>query len=224
MGAVLAMTIHRKASMRGLALAFCCTLSSCSALQQSLPSALGFSGKDSAPDSRFVAASQSGAAEQVFSVQQLNAAANFVQISRSDRGVRTWITGNGLSVSTKNGMIVGTRGFGGDLLAADASESAAIVRARKSGYAKRFMTQLNGDDQADIQAFQCQISNQGNWPLDLNGKIISTTLMQEDCKGGGRAFRNLYWVGGTGAHTGVLQSRQWINETLGALISQRANR
>lgn len=169
----------------------------------------------------FTALKQAGAPQKTISVQAQNLAANFYLWTTSADGVGTWLTGNGATVSIKDGMIVGTRGFGADVLAADVSKTASLVRARREGYAERFMTLLSGNDQAYTVSFQCRVSNQGPWDLDLGGGAKKkTVLMQEDCRGYGESPRNLFWVD---AKTNqIVQSRQWLNTTVGALITRDA--
>jgi hypothetical protein len=216
-----------KKAMRGrwALVAVALTLTACS--DQASNRALGFlTGsywqKPEAINPTFLALKEAGAPRKTISIQAQNLAANFHLWTVSEDGVETWLTGNGATVSIKDGMIVGTRGFGADVLAADVSKTARLVQARGEGYAVRFMTLLSGNDQAEIHSYQCLISNQGPWDLDLgDGTQKKTVLMQEDCRGYGQDARNLFWLN---ARTNeIVQSRQWLNPTVGALVTRDEN-
>lgn len=213
-----------KKAMRGrwALVAVALTLTACS--DQASNRALGvltgsYWQKSEAINPTFLALKEAGAPRKIISIQAQNLAANFHLWTMSEDGVETWLTGNGATVSIKDGMIVGTRGFGADVLAADVSKTARLVQTGDEGYAVRFMTLLSGDDQAEIHSYQCLISNRGPWDLDLGGGVKrKTVLMQEDCRGYGEDSRNLFWVD---ARTNeIVQSRQWLNPTVGALVTR----
>ena len=112
-------------------------------------------------------------------------------------GMRTFMTKNEQALIMRGFMLTGTRGLGHDLSVAEASQSAALIAAGRSGTARRVMRYFSGDGLERPIDFTCQIG-----PGPKPGVII------EDCAGHGLSFQNSYLPG-----SGV--SRQWIGPALG---------
>ncbi|MEE3316860.1 MAG: YjbF family lipoprotein [Pseudomonadota bacterium] len=130
-----------------------------------------------------------------------------------NRGVVTWLAVDGSTVSTRDGLIIATRGLGGDLLAADVSQTNALLQARKPGRVQRFHTELTGDIQADTRAFVCDITDSGPGVLELPDGVRDIRLMIENCYGAQAEFLNLYWIADTDGT--ILHSSQWLGPTIG---------
>lgn len=130
-----------------------------------------------------------------------------------NRGVVTWLAVDGSTVSTRDGLIIATRGLGGDLLAADVSQTRAHLQARRPGRVERFHTSLTGDIQADTRAFVCDITDGGPGVLELPDGDRAIRLMLEDCYGAQAAFLNLYWIADSDGT--ILHSSQWLGPTIG---------
>ncbi|MFD2741762.1 YjbF family lipoprotein [Sulfitobacter aestuarii] len=131
-------------------------------------------------------------------------------------GIETWLSPEGAALVLERGMLHGTRGFGTGLLASELSEPLALVLARQGGRSDRLMTYLDGNDRAVTRTFRCVLSSRGARQLSLQGRVIPTTLMQEDCKSLDQSFRNLYWV----AQSGIVQSRQWAGGKTGEISTR----
>ena len=112
-------------------------------------------------------------------------------------GMRTFMTKNEQAVIMRGFMLTGTRGLGNDLSVAEASQSAALIAAGRSGTARRVMRYYSGDGLERPIDFTCQI-----------GPGPKPGVMVEDCAGHGLKFQNSYLPG-----SGV--SRQWIGPALG---------
>ena len=130
-----------------------------------------------------------------------------------NRGVVTWLAVDGSTLSTRDGLIIATRGLGGDLLAADVSQTNALLKARRPGRAQRFHTTLDGDIQADTRAFVCDITDSGPGVLELPDGPRDIRLMLEDCYGAQAEFLNLYWIADSDGT--ILHSSQWLGPTIG---------
>lgn len=112
-------------------------------------------------------------------------------------GMRTYMTENEQAVILRGFMLTGTRGLGNDLSVAEASGTAALVAAGRSGTAQRTMRYFSADGLERPLVFDCQI-----------GPGPRAGVMVEDCTGHGLSFQNSYLPG-----AGV--SRQWIGPVLG---------
>jgi hypothetical protein len=112
-----------------------------------------------------------------------------------NRDVETYFTPDNLSLSLKEGVLVGTRGFGFDLMSSDVAE--VIGGIRHGGRAVRVHRYLDGEDQIVIKSYICDYS--GN------------TQVTETCYGKDHSFKNSYQMSGGK----VIASRQWIGPDLG---------
>lgn len=114
-----------------------------------------------------------------------------------NNGMRTFMTPNEQAVIMRGLMLTGTRGLGHDLSVAEASQSAALIAAGRSGTARRVMRYFSSDGLERPIDFTCQI-----------GPGPKAGVMVEDCAGHGISFQNSYLPS-----AGV--SRQWIGPGLG---------
>lgn len=119
--------------------------------------------------------------------------------------MRTYMTPSEQALILRDGMLVGTKGLGNDLSVAEADNSAALIRARRSGQAQRVMRFISGDGVERPLPVNCNIA-----PGPKPGTMV------EDCTGSGVAFQNSYLVQG-GA---IPVSRQWVGPALGYVTIQ----
>lgn len=202
----------------GLTLALCAGLSACSSDPETPNLLMQFvGGKDDVePDPTFIAYEQAGAPSYVVSLESTKGAYTlFVRQTVNAKGEETWISLDRLSLGMTDGMIIASRGLGGDQLAGDPSQTLAALKAGRSEITERFITLLNGENQPEILAFRCQVERQRRTALDLGGYTADTDLFYENCRNSQTQFRNLFWVE-RGSHE-LVQSRQWISETVGTL-------
>ncbi len=170
-----------------------------------------FNGKLKVASEEFTKLDRTGAPLMIVSVEERDGAiGTFVLQTKGASGIETWISADNISLAVDHGMVVGTRGFGGDLLSSDVSQSIEIVLNGQTGHTQRFHNFLDGNNQSKTRSFACTVSSRGPWELDLGKRTVPTRLMQEDCKSLDHSFRNYYWVDLTNQE--ILQSRQWIGD------------
>ncbi|WP_294928066.1 YjbF family lipoprotein [uncultured Paracoccus sp.] len=119
--------------------------------------------------------------------------------------MRTYMTPNEQALILRNGMLSGTRGLGNDLSVAEAAQSAALIRAGRSGQAQRTMRYYTGDGLERPLPMTCTI-----------GPGPNAGVMVESCEGLGASFQNNYMVSGGQ----ITVSRQWIGPALGYVTIQ----
>ncbi|MFG6637684.1 YjbF family lipoprotein [Sulfitobacter sp. 1A12126] len=112
-----------------------------------------------------------------------------------NRDVETYFTPDNISLSLKEGVLVGTRGLGFDLMSGDVAE--VLAGLRHGGQAVRVHRYLDGEDQIVIKSYICNYSG--------NAQIT------ENCYGKDHSFKNSYKMSGGK----VVASRQWIGPDLG---------
>jgi hypothetical protein len=139
----------------------------------------------------------------------------FAAASRN-RGVQTWVSDEGESLSLRNGVIIATRGLGNDVMATDISQVyPALVRG--IGRALRINDYLDGEDRIVREQYTCEIGTLRRETLEIFQRKHETRVISETCAGEGGSFRNLYWIDTAGL---IWQSRQWISPRVGAVDIQ----
>lgn len=166
---------------------------------------------------RYLALARADAPGTIAFVEQRGA----IDLLRRERvsadGVQSWLSQDGSLFAFRDGMLIATRGLGADLMSADAGASLALIRTRTPGQATRYMSTLDGDHTIEPQVYQCDITDDGPFRLDLTHTVVQTRIMVETCYGTRLNFQNLYWVDGAGE---IRQSRQYVG-TLTGLVSFR---
>lgn len=140
-------------------------------------------------------------------------------VSRNDSGVGTvevWNSSVMAHVFLRNGVLVGTRGVGGDIISADANETIRALQSRTDRSSTRRYTISDGDVTTTDYQFRCVLRNQGSENITVAYQVFETTRMRESCVGVPRQdqrITNDYWVERA---TGVVrQSRQWVGPRIG---------
>ena len=123
--------------------------------------------------------------------------------SNGDR--TTWLSADGLSVTTQNGVMVATRGFPRDLMAADISGTMQALIAG-GGSATRVQETLSDTDQIVTQRFSCTVASQGRETIGILGRQIGTEVFAEECQSDRLAFTNRYWIDDAGKMVRSLQA------------------
>ena len=113
-------------------------------------------------------------------------------------GVETWMSGDGVSVSLNQGVIVATRGLGFDLMAADVGNTlAAMAAGGMPDPYRRQMRYLTADNHARYLSAGCRMT-------------LERDLFTETCATHSGHFTNTYPLTGQG-------SRQWVSPEIGYL-------
>ena len=117
----------------------------------------------------------------------------------------TWLSADGPSVTTQNGVIVATRGFPRDLMAADVDN---VIRAliAGSGTATRLHDTLSDTDTIVTQSFDCTIASKGSEMIGILGRQIATERYAETCNSDRLTFSNSYWIDNSGKMVRSLQA------------------
>ena len=117
----------------------------------------------------------------------------------------TWLSANGPSVTTQNGVMVATRGFPRDLMAADVD---GVMRAliAGGGTATRVHETLSDTDQSVTQSFTCTVASQGRETIGILGRQIATERFGETCQSDRLSFSNSYWIDDSGKMVRSLQA------------------
>jgi Group 4 capsule polysaccharide lipoprotein gfcB, YjbF len=161
----------------------------------------------------------------VVSAEDREVATGFLRQSARTQGnatVETWISPDNVALYLQQGFVVGTRGLGSDLMAAEIGQPATLILSRRAGQVQRFMSFLDGNDQVTIRSYVCDIESRGGREIDLGAGMVPTELMQERCTNPDQDFQNLYWVD---TRTGqIVQSRQWAGDFIGPLAIRQARR
>lgn len=128
----------------------------------------------------------------------------------------TWFSPEGLSLTFDNGLLIGTRGFGDDLMGSDVS--GAIASLGSGGNHLRTLDFLNGLGQIERVSYRCNTVRTRSATIEIADISYDTTIIEETCASGGHTFKNTYWRDDAGT---IWQSRQWISPQVGFLGYQR---
>lgn len=163
-----------------------------------------------APNAAFVAARSAQAPALAAALESRpEAIAVLVRQARSDTsGVETMIGADGAQMMFDRGLLVGSRGFGHDLMAAEVGPSGALIRGLGSGVAPRLMTFIDGNDTATTRAFQCRVTPGRPQTVTIGTRPVAARTVTEDCRGPLARFSNYYWV--VPATGEIIQSSQWM--------------
>lgn len=125
----------------------------------------------------------------------------------------TWISADQVTVTLEFGLLVATRGFAQDLMAADISQ---VIQAlvNSGGTASRTFEYLDGLDQISTQVLQCSIASSGLETLTILDKPFATERFDEVCANEMIRFTNVYWISDEGR---IVQSRQLVSQGVGYL-------
>ncbi len=130
--------------------------------------------------------------------------------------VRTWATEQYVSVSTRDGIVVATRGFGPDLMSASVP-SLAQIASGQGNVARRYYY-LDGADQTQSYAYACTLARKGSETITILGKPFATSRIVESCSGPAGSFTNQYWF--DSRHI-LRQSMQFLVPGVDDLLLQR---
>lgn len=128
--------------------------------------------------------------------------------------VLTYMSADGISLSLRDGILIGTRGLGPDLMEADVFGTlAALRRGGAQGYEKR-LSYLDDEDRLQPLSLNCTMVFKGIERTMVWDKAYRARRFEEQCAGGTVEITNSYWMSqGT-----VIKSRQWVGENVSPLI------
>ncbi len=130
--------------------------------------------------------------------------------------VEIWKSSDNAQVFLRNGVVIGTRGVGGDIIAADAALTISAIQARAARSGLREYTLSDGDVTTTKMQVYCDIEVVGNSIITIVDQVFNTTHLREECAPGSDAaavMTNDYWVQES---TGLVRkSRQWVGPRSG---------
>lgn len=126
--------------------------------------------------------------------------------------VEVWQSSDDAQLILRNGVLVGSKGLGGDMRSAEAATAFAGFDGQGGGGQRRItLARLNGT--AQTVAFSCDMTHLGRETIQIVDRRVSTRRMREDCSYGDASFTNEYWIEiGSGR---MRKSRQWAGPTFG---------
>ncbi len=128
----------------------------------------------------------------------------------------TWTGITGKTVTTQDGVLVATRGFGSDLYASDVDGVYPALLAG-GGTFSRSMEFLNGNDRIARVDLHCSIERKNADTVSIQENSFATTRFEETCTSDQIAFVNVYWLGNEGK---IRQSQQWMSPSVTHLLIQ----
>lgn len=126
--------------------------------------------------------------------------------------VEVWQSSDDAQVILRNGVLVGTKGLGGDIRSAQAATAFAGFGGQGGG-GQRLITIDRQNGTAQTVAFSCDMTQLGRETIQIVDQRVTTYRMREDCSYGQASFTNEYWVE-TGSGL-MRKSRQWAGPTFG---------
>jgi hypothetical protein len=131
--------------------------------------------------------------------------------------MRTYALPSEQSLILRSGILVGTRGFGFDMMSAETDAVAALILARKEGAAAKVQRYLDAENVERPLPMECAVSRGDKSEYEVAGLKFRGIQMVEICAFQGQAVGSAYLVSDKGA---VLASRQWIGPELGYVTLQ----
>lgn len=130
--------------------------------------------------------------------------------------VEIWNSSDNAQVFLRNGVVVGTRGIGGDIIAADANVTVRALQNRSGANGVRTYIISDGDVTTTEYRLRCDLRDMGSESISVVNLVFNAEHIQENCVGGptgDTVIQNDYWVQhATGL---VRKSRQWMGPKTG---------
>ena len=133
----------------------------------------------------------------------------------SNRGdVSIWQTVDGSQAVLRQGLLIATRGIGGDLASSDSASTLASLKQRAGSTTRRLFLR-NGNSGQDQLTLSCSLQDLGRENLEVVEKVYETYHLRENCRVGSGTITNDYWIE---TRSGLIrQSRQWVGSEIGYL-------
>ena len=135
--------------------------------------------------------------------------------------ITVWRTGDNVTLATRNGVLIATRGLGGDMLSSSVPVRGTAAGPGGSGR-KVHMIRARDNKAVPVQ-LSCSLADLGPETIEIVSRRHSTRHLQERCtatgdSGGGQVV-NDYWIAPD--RRLVWQSRQWAGPEIGYLQMRR---
>lgn len=121
-----------------------------------------------------------------------------------DGPVSVWAAKDGSQVALRNGFLISTRGFGRDLMSAEAPSVATLTSGQPH---QRSYFDLDGTDTTIRHTFTCTVE-----AGDKAAEMPGTRHLIEACAAEIGTIRNEFWIDSAG---GMRKSKQWVSQGVG---------
>ena len=126
--------------------------------------------------------------------------------------VEVWQSTDQVQIVLREGVLVGTKGLGGDMRSAQAQTVIAALDGQGGG-GERLITLARLDGTAQTVPFACDVTHLGPETIQIVDRRLSVRHFREDCIYGATTFSNDYCAEvGTGK---LRRSRQWAGPQFG---------
>ena len=145
--------------------------------------------------------------------------ARTLQRSDSTSGrIEQWSSSdNAVTISLRSGVVIATRGLGGDLLSSAVQVTGGRPGPSGGGVHRQMIRDL--DYRETALELACELADLGPETIEIVERRHATRHLQQRCQGGGGRVVNDYWVDPRADI--VWQSRQWAGPHLGYLSLRR---
>lgn len=128
-----------------------------------------------------------------------------------------WRSEDNVTLAMRNGVLIATRGLGGDVLSSGVQVSGDSPGPARSGERVQYIRVL--DNKERRLSLACDLVDLGAETITIVERNHPTRHLQERCTGGGGTVVNDYWVDSRAGL--VWQSRQWAGPVIGYLRTRR---
>lgn len=128
-----------------------------------------------------------------------------MRVLEKEGNLTTWVASDGAQMTTRDGIVISTRGFGDDLMSAQVPTVAELTGGAATH--KRVDFYLDGTDTMLRRDYDCTVSagDGGKGPA-------GTRHLVEKCQTDIGYITNQYWIGNGGR---IVQSAQWVSRGAG---------
>ena len=147
----------------------------------------------------------------LFNVEEREAQALLAQIEQNGP-YRSYGSRDRRVIVLRDGMLTGTRGFGGDLMSSDVDAFLALVSARQAGSAPYTQRYLTSDNQTSEIQYSCTVAPGDSIEVKLGALDETGQIVTARCSGSDGTHDMAFVVGRDGQ---ILTARQWMGEFTG---------
>lgn len=148
-------------------------------------------------------------------------AANAVRFDESPGEIVQWRTSDDVTLTTRGGVLIATRGLGGHLISADVAVNGA--RGGPAGESARTLYIRTGDIEVAALPLACEVSEKGRTAITIVERVHQVRYVVERCEAaGGGEVTYEYWIDSRDPI--IWQAREWAGPHIGYLRIRRVTR